>query len=73
MSPLLVRDGMDVSLGYDRDGRPLHTRANVFTAMYLQICMSYPGLPDVRTLSLDEIEFFYEGIRGQLKTDTKPR
>lgn len=55
------------------EGIPLHTRANVITEMFLQICLSYPGLPDPRTLDLDEIEFFYDGIRAQLIEDTKPR
>lgn len=55
------------------DGVPLHTRANVITEMFLQITLLYPGLPDPRTLDLDEIEFFYDGIRGQLLEDTEPR
>jgi hypothetical protein len=55
------------------EGIPIHTRANVVTEMFLQICMTYPGLPDPRTLDLDEIEFFYDGIRAQLMEDTKPR
>ena len=70
--PLLVRNGANVSLGYDRDGNALHTRANVVTEMFLTICRYYPGLPDPRTLDLDEIEFFYDGIRYQLIEDTKP-
>lgn len=39
--------------------------------MYLQICMLYASLPDPRTLSLSEIEFYYEGIRGTLRDSTK--
>jgi hypothetical protein len=69
----LVRRGQEVILAPGRDGIPRHTRANVVTEMFLQICMSYPGLPDPRTLDLDEIEFFYDGIRAQLIEDTKPR
>jgi hypothetical protein len=69
----LVRRGEEVILEPNEDGIPRHTRANVVTEMFLQICMSYPGLPDARTLDLDEIEFFYDGIRGQLIEDTKPR
>ena len=34
--------------------------------MILDICVVYRSLPDVRTLDLDEIEFFYEGIRPEL-------
>ena len=70
-APLLVKDGFDHDLGYDRDGNPIHTRWNVFRAMHLQICMHYRSLPDPRTLDLDEIEYYYEGIRAQLKEDTK--
>jgi hypothetical protein len=41
--------------------------------MLLQICADYPGLPDPRTLSMTEIEFFYEGIRASLREASKPR
>ena len=40
--------------------------------MLLQICRDYPGLPDPRTLTLSEIRFFYEGLRGELLKYTKP-
>jgi hypothetical protein len=68
-----VRNGENVILDPTVEGIPMHTRANVVTEMFLQICMSYPGLPDPRTLDLDEIEFFYDGIRAQLIEDTKQR
>jgi len=29
--------------------------------------MDYPGLPDPRTLTMTEIEFFYDGLRPSLK------
>lgn len=48
-----------------------HTLRPVYTEMLLQICSDYPGLPDVRTLSMSEIRFFYEGIRLQLQKATK--
>jgi len=35
--------------------------------MLRQICMDYPGLPDPRTLTMTEIEFFYDGLRPSLK------
>lgn len=70
--PLIVRDGQETTLGYDRDGNPLHTRLNVMRHMVLTICLDYPGLPDVRTLDLDEIEFFYAGLTGILIERTKP-
>ena len=50
----------------------MHTRANVYREMILQICLDYPGLPDVRTLSGSQIRFFYEGIRESLKKGTMP-
>lgn len=34
--------------------------------MIIQICMDYNGLPDVRTLTMGEIVFFYSGITGSL-------
>lgn len=40
--------------------------------MLLQIASDYPGLPDVRTLRLFEIRFFYEGLRPALKKHTRP-
>lgn len=39
--------------------------------MLLQICREYPGLPDPRTLTLNEIRFFYDDLRLELKTRTK--
>lgn len=41
--------------------------------MLLQICMDYPGLPDVRELQSSEIRFFYEALRGLLRERTTPR
>jgi len=41
--------------------------------MLLQICSDYPGLPDPRTLTLDEIRFFYSGLRKGLRERTKPK
>lgn len=31
--------------------------------MLIQITLDYPGLPDPRTLTLYQIQFFYEGLR----------
>jgi hypothetical protein len=39
--------------------------------MILQICSDYAGLPDYRTLELDDIYFFYEGLRDSLLKLTK--
>jgi hypothetical protein len=41
--------------------------------MMYQCALNYPGLPDARTLTLDEIRFFYEGLRPTLHEATKPR
>lgn len=41
--------------------------------MMLQICAAYPGLPDVRTLTLSEIRWFYDGERPMLREHTKPQ
>ena len=34
--------------------------------MLVQICLDYSALPNPRTLSLPEIRFYYEGVRGSL-------
>ena len=52
---------------------PQHTLLPVYCEMLWQICRDYSGLPDVRTLKLSEIRFFYEGLRAELKEVTKDR
>jgi hypothetical protein len=70
----LVRAGEDAWLPNDREtGKPTHTLIPVYREMLLQICRDYPGLPDPRTLSMAEVRFFYEGLRGELREHTKPR
>jgi hypothetical protein len=67
-----VRHGADEYLPRDREtGRPQHTLARVYSEMLLQISRDYPGLPDSRTLTLSEIRFFYDGLRGELKRHTR--
>lgn len=61
----LVRRGEDVRLGE-------HTAPAVYREMLLQICSDYATLPDPRTLTVEEIVFFYEGRRAGLKRHTKP-
>lgn len=63
--PTLIRDGKEAILPGE------HTRANVVTEMFRQICFHYNSLPDPSLLTLDDIEFFYDGIRGMLKEQTK--
>ena len=61
----LVRKGEDVRLGE-------HTAPVVYREMLLQICRDYATLPDPRTLTVEEICFFYDGVRSSLKRYTKP-
>lgn len=67
----LVRAGKDVRLPRAREGHRQHTLDAVYREMLLQICTDYPGLPDVRTLTLGEIRFFYDGLRPTLRRHTK--
>lgn len=48
-----------------------HTVAVVHGAMLVQICRTYHVLPDVRAMTMSEIRFWYDGIRGELKAATK--
>lgn len=66
--PLLVRDGADVKLPGSE-----HNMFAVYGEMLLQVCQDYSGIGDFRKLKLNEIEFFYNGIRHDLKKSTKPR
>ena len=43
----------------------------VYSEMLLQVSREYSGLPDPRTMTLEEIRFFYEGLRGDLYSLTK--
>ena len=62
----LVRNGEDVRL--PKGG---HVSQMVYSEMILQVCRDYPGLPDVRSLKISEIRFFYDGLRTELKGHTK--
>lgn len=56
-----------------REGREVKEKgAWIYQEMILQICMNYTSIPDVRTMDLDEIEFFYDGLKSILKETTKP-
>lgn len=72
-----MRDGTEGRLprAKDDEGRriPQHTLGNVYREMMIQVCMDYPGLPDVRTLTLGEIRFFYDGLRETLKKHSAPK
>ncbi len=70
----LVREGVSCWLPRDLDtGREVHTLPTVMSEMVLQVCSDYPGIPDYRTLTFEQIEWFYNGLRESLKEATKPR
>ena len=50
-----------------------HKYLTVYVEMFLQITRDYASLPDPRTLTAQEIRFFYNGMRQELKQHTKPR
>jgi hypothetical protein len=55
-------------------GAASHTLPAVYAEMLRQICRDYGGgIPDFRELTLSDIRFFYEGLRGELQAITKPR
>lgn len=64
----LVRHGVDEFLTRGR-----HRVVAVYSEMLLQVSREYPGLPDPRTMTLAEIRFFYNGIRGDLRDISKRR
>lgn len=69
-----MRSGADKHLARDRKTKAtVHTAPVVYREMILQICRDYAGLPDVRTLTVEEIVFFYDGLRPELKAATKPK
>jgi len=39
--------------------------------MVLQCARDYAGLPDVRTLTIGELVFFYDGLRPELHKHTR--
>lgn len=43
----------------------------VYSEMLLQISREYSGIPDPRTLTLEEIRFFYNGLRRDLRKYTE--
>ena len=69
---MLVRYGVDAKIPPTRDGYDQHTYMNVYRQMLVDITRTYNSLPDARELQEHEIEFFYDGIRGELKAMTKP-
>lgn len=39
----------------------------VYLNMLVQVCKSYPGLPDVKTLKASEIKLFYDAQAPELE------
>jgi hypothetical protein len=69
-----VRSGADTRLPRARESNAtVHVAPVVYREMLLQICRDYAGLPDPRTLSIDDILFFYDGLRPELRKHTKPK
>jgi hypothetical protein len=67
-----VRSGADARIPDDPEtGLVMHTLFPVHAEMMLQIASDYPGLPDVRELTLSQIRFWYDGARSMLKQRTK--
>lgn len=68
-------DGVrDARLPPEKDTkRPQHTLVPVYGRMLLQVARDYAGIPDVRTLTMSEIRFFYDALRVELVERTKPR
>lgn len=70
----IVRRGEDVQLPNDRNSAAIvHNGANVYGEMFAHVCVSGASIGDFRTLTLDEIVFFYDCLRPQLKRHTAPR
>jgi hypothetical protein len=49
-----------------------HTVANVYTEMLRQIVRDYGSLPDPRSMTFAEIEFWYQGLVPELMRGTAP-
>ena len=48
-----------------------HDALTVYGHMLRQICLDYGVLPDIDTMSVTRIVFFYEGLYASLKARTK--
>ncbi len=69
-----MRGGTDYRFPEDvQSGVSCHTIPNVYGEMLLQIAMDFPALPDVRSLRMGEIRYWYNGLRATLKKRTAPQ
>jgi hypothetical protein len=41
--------------------------------MLLQVARDYPGVPDLRSLTMREIRVFYDALRDELCAGTAPK
>ena len=70
MRSTIILKGAEVNFKRDNKGG-LHRlrRLEVYSHMLLTIISRYPSLPDYRTLSSNDIRFFYNGLRINLKEE----
>lgn len=73
MTATLVRGGENTrALQHPETGADLIPSAElVYGEMLLTVAREYSAIPDVRTLTFDELAYFYNGLRGDLKRATK--
>jgi hypothetical protein len=70
----LVRGGGDFRFPEDIKARSYgHTLPNVYGEMMMQVAMDFPSLPDVRSMTLSDIRYWFNGLRAALKKRTAPR
>jgi hypothetical protein len=50
-----------------------HTFLPVVGHMLRQICLDYGSLPNIETIDMDGVVFFYEGLRAELRRRTAPQ
>lgn len=50
-----------------------HTLRMVYGEMALTICRIYNSIPNIMDMDIEDIEVFYNGIRSELKENTRPR
>lgn len=74
MRVLIVRRGEDTKIPPQRRGEPSpHRRVVVYGAMYAQICRDYNVLPDLASITSEQIRWFYDMLRPDLHHQTKPK
>jgi len=73
----VVRGGLNTRLRGVRNEEgvllSVHKLAPVYLEMWMQIQIEYPSLPPPKSLTLSEVQTYYDFIRGDLKDRTRPR